>query len=118
MALRESENNAYAHYWGDKQRAAWCVMVFSVVVNRVVSVENIGLKPDCDIYADNVIAFCLYLINNMRGNVINVRRNVNTDDVIALCLHLVNKTRRNLIKIKGRAIFRWSNLLDRFSSYF
>ena len=79
-------------------------MVFSVVVNRVVSVENIGLKPDCDIYADNVIAFCLYLINKMRGNVINVRRNVNTDDVIALCLHLVNETRRNLIKIRSLSL--------------
>ena len=63
MASRESENNTYANYWGDKQRAVWCVMVFSVVVNRVVSVENIGLKPDCDIYADDVIAFCLYLMN-------------------------------------------------------
>ena len=101
MAPRESENNTYANYWGDKQRAVWCVMVLSVVVNRVVSVENIGLKPDCDIYVNDVIACCLYLINSMRGNVINVRRNVNTDDVIALCLHLIDKTRRNLIKIRS-----------------
>ena len=33
MAPRETENNAYAHFWGDKQRALWYVMVFSVVVN-------------------------------------------------------------------------------------
>ena len=63
MVPRESENNTYANYLGDKQRAVWCVMVFSVVVNRVVSVENIGLKPDCDIYVNDVIACCLYLIN-------------------------------------------------------
>ena len=33
MALRETENNAYAKFWVDKQRALWCVMVFSGVVN-------------------------------------------------------------------------------------
>ena len=29
MAPRETEDNAYAKFWGDKQRALWCVMVFS-----------------------------------------------------------------------------------------
>ena len=33
MAPRETENNAYAKLWGDKQRAFWYVMVFSGVVN-------------------------------------------------------------------------------------
>ena len=33
MPLRETENNAYAKFWGDKQRALWYVMVFSGVVN-------------------------------------------------------------------------------------
>ena len=33
MAPRETENNAYAKFWGDKQRALWHVMVFSGVVN-------------------------------------------------------------------------------------
>ena len=28
MASRETENNAYAKFWGDKQRALWYVMVF------------------------------------------------------------------------------------------
>ena len=28
MAPRETENNAYAKFWGDKQRAWWYVMVF------------------------------------------------------------------------------------------
>ena len=32
MAPRETENNAYAKFWGDKQRALWYVMVFSEVV--------------------------------------------------------------------------------------
>ena len=36
MALRETENNAYAKFWGDKQGALWHVMVFSVVVNFVM----------------------------------------------------------------------------------
>ena len=29
MASRETENNVYAKFWGDKQRALWYVMVFS-----------------------------------------------------------------------------------------
>ena len=33
MTLRETENNAYAKFWGDKQRALWYVVVFSGVVN-------------------------------------------------------------------------------------
>ena len=32
MAPRETEDNAYAKFWGDKQRALW-YMVFSGVVN-------------------------------------------------------------------------------------
>ena len=28
MAPRETENNAYPKFWGDKQRALWYVMVF------------------------------------------------------------------------------------------
>ena len=36
MAPRETENNAYAKFWGDKQRALWNVMVFSGVVNSKV----------------------------------------------------------------------------------
>jgi len=36
MASRETENNAYAKFWGDKQRALWYVMVFSGVVNSMI----------------------------------------------------------------------------------
>ena len=36
MALRETENNAYAKFWGEKQRALWYVMVFSGVLNYVI----------------------------------------------------------------------------------
>ena len=35
MAQRETENNAYAKFWGDKQRALCYVMVFSAVVNCI-----------------------------------------------------------------------------------
>ena len=34
MAPIKTENNAYAKFWGDKQRALWYVVVFSGVVNR------------------------------------------------------------------------------------
>ena len=33
MAPRETENNAYAKFLGDKQRALWYVMAFSGVAN-------------------------------------------------------------------------------------
>ena len=33
MAPRETENNAYEKFWGDKQTALWYVMTFSGVVN-------------------------------------------------------------------------------------
>ena len=33
MAPRETENNTYAKFWGDKQRALWYVVIFSGVVN-------------------------------------------------------------------------------------
>ena len=33
MAPRETENDAYAKFWGDKQTALWYVMEFSGVVN-------------------------------------------------------------------------------------
>ena len=36
MASRETENNAYAKFWDDKQRALCYVMVFSGVVNYFV----------------------------------------------------------------------------------
>ena len=36
-APREAENNASANFWGNKQRALWYVMVFSVVVTRAFS---------------------------------------------------------------------------------
>ena len=37
MASRETENNANAKFWGDKQRVLWHVMVFSGVVNLHVA---------------------------------------------------------------------------------
>ena len=40
MAPRETENNAYAKLWGDKQRALWYVMVFSGAVNRFRGQNN------------------------------------------------------------------------------
>ena len=41
MVPRETDNNAYAKFWGDKQRALWYVMVFSVVVNSVSPLAHI-----------------------------------------------------------------------------
>ena len=35
MAPRKTENNTYAKFWGDKQRALWYVKVFSGVLNCI-----------------------------------------------------------------------------------
>ena len=37
MAPKETENIANAKFWGNKKRALWYVMVFSVVVDRAFS---------------------------------------------------------------------------------
>ena len=47
MAPRETENNAYAIFWGDKQRALWYAMVFSGVVNLKV---GFGLCASIDTF--------------------------------------------------------------------
>ena len=49
-ALRETENNDYAKFGGDKQKALWYVMVFSGVVNCILCSKYINLqkgKPIC-----------------------------------------------------------------------
>ena len=33
MAQRETEDNAYAKFWGDQQRLLWYAVLFSGVVN-------------------------------------------------------------------------------------
>ena len=38
MAPRETENNAYAKFWDDKQRVLWYVVVFSVIVVKRQSI--------------------------------------------------------------------------------
>ena len=45
MTSRETENNAYAKFWADKQRALWYVIVFSGVANLQIFDENLGLPP-------------------------------------------------------------------------
>ena len=44
MAPRETENNAYAKFGGDKQRALWYVMVFSGVVSNTVTWTELPLQ--------------------------------------------------------------------------
>ena len=44
MAPRETENNAYAKFWGHKKRALWYVMVFSGVVNIKYTKDDCGIS--------------------------------------------------------------------------
>ena len=48
MAPRETENNAYAKFWGDKQRTLWYVMVFlewSIPITSVIP-DSLSCTPD------------------------------------------------------------------------
>ena len=48
MAPRETENNAYAKFWGDKQRVLWYVMIFSgVVKSGSIFRKNKVKMPPC-----------------------------------------------------------------------
>ena len=40
MALRETEDKAYAKIWGDKQRVSWYVMVFQEWSNALSVIEQ------------------------------------------------------------------------------
>ena len=44
MAARETENNAYPKFWGDKQGALWYLMVFSGVANSSPECCDFPLK--------------------------------------------------------------------------
>ena len=45
MAPRETEINAYAKFWGDKQRALWYVMVFlEWSITLAESTQNAKIK--------------------------------------------------------------------------
>ena len=41
ITRRETENNSYAKFWRDKQRALWYVMVFSGVVNSLMNATSV-----------------------------------------------------------------------------
>ena len=43
---------------------------------------------------------------------------INADDVITFCIYLVNKMRKNVIKIRSCAIFSWFNRFYRFELIF
>ena len=70
MAPRETENNADAKFWGDKQRALWYVMVFSGVVNsdytrlwRILRYISIIDKVSLKLHKASSKIFCLDTVN-------------------------------------------------------
>ena len=59
MAPRETENNAYAKFWGDKQRALWYVMVFSGVVNCLLCLKCGAYSSKCGIHFNKLMLLVL-----------------------------------------------------------
>ena len=58
LAPRETENIAYAKFWGDKQRSLWYVMIFSGVVN--IGAEKLHSKTE--IATELILHHTLHLI--------------------------------------------------------
>ena len=51
MAPRETENNAYAKFWGDKQRTLWYVMIFLEWSIAFVSLMTVGfISVHCSVF--------------------------------------------------------------------
>ena len=59
MAPRETEDNAYAKFWGDKQRAFCYVMVFSVVVNRSCLQRRQGQSKQIRVTCFSPLSVCV-----------------------------------------------------------
>ena len=61
MAPRETENNAYAKFWGDKQRALWYVMVFLEWSITPVLLSYRAMAPVCLTSTPKLFfLFCLF----------------------------------------------------------
>ena len=57
MAPRENENNAYAKFWGDKQKTLWYVTVF---LEWSISVPSIT-RPQLSLQSENQLAVWVIL---------------------------------------------------------
>ena len=64
MASRETENNAYAKFWGDKQRALWYVMVFLEWSIRYVCLLTISILSSAYLKFA-LFLFCPFPLNMM-----------------------------------------------------
>ena len=56
MAPRETEDNAYAKFWGDKQRTLWYFRVFFVVVNRSCLQRRLGQRKQIRVTCFNPLS--------------------------------------------------------------
>ena len=72
MPPRETENNAYANFWGNKQRALWYVMVFSGVVNSTLG--NYANEVYCTVTSQKALEsqrvmvfyfYCIHFLNRL-----------------------------------------------------
>ena len=85
MAPRETENNAYAKFWRDKQRTLWYVMVFLewsigklYILFKTQNLENHTLfsrtypqRPNKGVHrrGGGTFNFCTFVSTNLRNNV-------------------------------------------------
>ena len=58
-----AKNNAYARFWGDRQRALWYVMVFSGVVNSAQCLSRFSAMAK---FFSSIKEITLYLFRQSR----------------------------------------------------
>ena len=83
MSPRENENNAYANFWGDNERALWYVMVFSGVVNSLLCKGYQGslclIRQACETAAK--------LLLNRQNHILDIHHCKKTEGQVNMILH-------------------------------
>ena len=77
MAPRETENNAYAKFWGDKQRTLWYVMVF-LELSIVFVVKTTALHVHHAFLVQFLDVHCKTTMWNLPMQVLSFKKEVNT----------------------------------------
>ena len=77
MAPRETEDNAYAKFWGDKQRPLWYVMVF-LELSIVFVVKTTALHVHHAFLVQFLDVHCKATMWNLPMQVLSFKKEVNT----------------------------------------
>ena len=95
VAPRKTENNAYAKFWGEKQRALWYIMVFSVVVNSQKMPLSVFNRPEWRMRIQNALRFSISCLTEHK------RRKFIRVHYVTICRYLF-RLLKNVLYVKLR----------------